>query len=78
MPRVACPSCSRPVALVPIAGRAGHGSVHDHKRHAHELVLCAGSMTQLPLADAVAFQEQLDLEGTLGAQQGAVQATLFS
>lgn len=56
---------------MPLTGRAGHGIVHDHKRHPRELVLCPGSMLQLPLTDATAFQDQLDLEGA------ALQEALF-
>ncbi|MDH6110218.1 hypothetical protein P3T36_004850 [Kitasatospora sp. MAP12-15] len=78
MPRISCPSCSRPVALMPLTGRAGYGTVHDHKVHSHELVLCPGSMTQLPLTDALAFQDQLDLKEVLESQQEANQSALFT
>ncbi|MFF7180788.1 hypothetical protein [Streptomyces sp. NPDC008121] len=41
--------------------RVGHGVVVDHKRERKSLMLCAGSETHLPLAEATAWQ--LALEG---------------
>ncbi|MFB6557383.1 hypothetical protein ACFCYH_00490 [Streptomyces sp. NPDC056400] len=61
MPKAPCPVCERLVALLPTR-RAGYGSVHDHKRHPRELVLCGGSMTHVPLANATAWQEELELD----------------
>ncbi|MGW4383635.1 hypothetical protein [Kitasatospora sp. NPDC004531] len=57
-PRVQCPACARPVALMPTR-RTGYGVIHDHKRDRRSLVLCDGSMRQLPLADATLHQETL-------------------
>ncbi|MFJ9521722.1 hypothetical protein ACIRPK_26145 [Kitasatospora sp. NPDC101801] len=66
------------MALAPLAGRAGYGVVHDHKVHSRELVLCPGSMTQLPLSEAQVFQDQLDLEAALAGQHAADQPPLFT
>ncbi|MFE2283875.1 hypothetical protein ACFXDJ_06855 [Streptomyces sp. NPDC059443] len=57
-PRAKCPVCERPVALLPTR-RAGHGSVHDHKRSARALVLCGGSMQHVAYTEALAWQETL-------------------
>lgn len=59
-PKAPCPVCGRPTALLPTR-RAGYGSVHDHKVHPRELVLCGGSMQQMPLAQATAWQ--LEFQG---------------
>ncbi|MFE6625185.1 hypothetical protein [Streptomyces sp. NPDC057740] len=58
LPRVLCPVCNDPVAGVPTR-RLGMLSVHDHKRTPRALVLCPGSMTHVPAADAIAVQEEL-------------------
>lgn len=58
LPRVQCPVCSTPVAGTPTR-RLGMLSVHDHKRTPRSLVLCPGSMTHVPAADAIAVQEEL-------------------
>ncbi|MGW1616523.1 hypothetical protein ACWCQZ_45235 [Streptomyces sp. NPDC002285] len=39
--------------------RTGMVSIHDHKREPRALVLCPGSMTHVPKADALAWQDQL-------------------
>jgi hypothetical protein len=39
--------------------RAGYGVVHDHKRDRRSLVLCSGSMQQLALSQAQAWQDTL-------------------
>jgi hypothetical protein len=57
-PRIHCPSCGRPVALVPTR-RTGYGVVHDHKTDRRSLVLCPGSMRQMPLSEADAWQDAL-------------------
>lgn len=59
-PRTACPVCDRPTALMPTS-RTGYGALDGHKRErGHKsLILCAGSMVQLPNATATAWQEQL-------------------
>ncbi|MFB7910809.1 hypothetical protein ACFC1T_30675 [Kitasatospora sp. NPDC056076] len=53
--------------------RAGYGVIHDHKRDRRSLVLCEGSMKQVPLADAVVRQDALP---GLGGADG-VEPTLF-
>ncbi|MFF0292947.1 hypothetical protein ACFYS8_12285 [Kitasatospora sp. NPDC004615] len=70
-PRVQCPACGRPVALMPTR-RTGYGIVHDHKRDRRSLVLCDGSMRQLPFSDATLWQDALP---GLPAQDG--EPTLF-
>ncbi|MFF4342731.1 hypothetical protein ACFY00_22710 [Kitasatospora sp. NPDC001540] len=57
-PRIQCPDCDRPVALMPTR-RTGYGVIHDHKRDRRSLSLCPGSMRQLPLSDATLWQETL-------------------
>ncbi|MEV4559996.1 hypothetical protein AB0K51_23810 [Kitasatospora sp. NPDC049285] len=57
-PRVQCPACERPVALMPTR-RTGYGVIHDHKRDRRSLVLCDGSMRQLPLTEATRWQDTL-------------------
>jgi hypothetical protein len=39
--------------------RAGYGVVHDHKRDRRSLVLCEGSMQQMALSQALAWQDAL-------------------
>ncbi|MFD8596157.1 hypothetical protein ACFV1L_14270 [Kitasatospora sp. NPDC059646] len=39
--------------------RTGYGVIHDHKRDRRSLVLCEGSMRQLPLSDAALWQDAL-------------------
>ncbi|GAA2083411.1 hypothetical protein GCM10009759_01520 [Kitasatospora saccharophila] len=57
-PRIQCPDCDRPVALMPTR-RTGYGVVHDHKRDRRSLALCTGSMRQLPLSEATLWQDAL-------------------
>ncbi|MFF1903371.1 hypothetical protein [Kitasatospora sp. NPDC058218] len=57
-PRVQCPACGRPVALMPTR-RSGYGVIHDHKRDRRSLVLCEASMRALPLSRATAWQDAL-------------------
>ncbi|MFJ5230403.1 hypothetical protein ACIQBJ_10960 [Kitasatospora sp. NPDC088391] len=73
-PRVQCPDCERPVALMPTR-RTGYGVIHDHKRERHSLVLCSGSMRQLPLTDATLWQDALP--GLPGQSDRDVPPTLF-
>jgi hypothetical protein len=46
--------------------RAGYGVIHDHKQDRRSLLLCAGSMQQLALSHALAWQDALP--GTGGDQ----------
>ncbi|MFF4649342.1 hypothetical protein [Streptomyces sp. NPDC001380] len=71
-PRVQCPTCGRPVALVPTR-RAGYGVVHDHKKDRRSLLLCEGSMRQMALSEAAAWQDPLP--GV--AEHRGTAATLF-
>ncbi|MFB7946325.1 hypothetical protein ACFC6L_15555 [Kitasatospora phosalacinea] len=57
-PRIQCPDCDRPVALMPTR-RTGYGVIHDHKRDRRSLSLCTGSMRQLPLSEATLWQDTL-------------------
>ena len=43
--------------------RAGYGVVHDHKQDRRSLVLYAGSMQQIALAQAFAWQDSLPGSG---------------
>ncbi|MEU3497067.1 MULTISPECIES: hypothetical protein [Kitasatospora] len=70
-PRIQCPDCDRPVALMPTR-RTGYGVIHDHKRDRRSLSLCTGSMRQLPLSEATLWQDALP---GLPAQDGP--PTLF-
>lgn len=71
-PRIQCPACERPVALMPTR-RTGYGVIHDHKRDRRSLVLCEGSMKQVALADAALWQDALP---GVGDADGA-EPTLF-
>jgi hypothetical protein len=74
-PRVKCPVCEDVVAGVPTR-RTGMLSVHDHKREARSLILCPGSMTHVPQAGALAFQDELP-EDADTATAAAEAPTLF-
>ncbi|WP_406517569.1 hypothetical protein [Streptomyces sp. NBC_00134] len=62
-PRVECPVCEEHYAGVPTR-RTGMVSVHDHKRTPRALVLCEGSMSQVPVRDAIGWQDELPEPGT--------------
>ncbi len=67
-PRIACPVCERPTALTPTS-RMGYGALAGHKRERGQkaLVLCPGSMVQLPYASATAWQDELPRDPEGGA-----------
>ncbi len=58
LPRTPCPSCSRPVALLPTQ-RVGYGSIYDHKKEPRALVLCPGSMVHVAYSEGTAWQLEL-------------------
>lgn len=55
----------------------GMVSVHDHKRESRALVLCEGSMAHVPLADAVAWQDELPQSADQPVQPTGDALTLF-
>ncbi|MFC9534326.1 hypothetical protein ACFT38_27835 [Streptomyces sp. NPDC056975] len=56
--------------------RTGMVSVHDHKRSPRALVLCAGSMTHVPIANAIGWQDELP-EPSTDIPPPAAAPTLF-
>lgn len=74
LPRVPCPVCERPIAVVPVEA-IGLGAVVDHKQESRRLVLCLGSMRRVPLPGHPAWQQ--DSDGGDPSGPAAVQGSLF-
>ncbi len=70
-PRTACPVCDRPTALTSTS-RTGYGALAQHKRQrGHKsLILCPGSMVQLPYSSATAWQDQMPEDAEPPAAEG--------